>query len=103
MTDQREEKEPGLAEHVVDSLLDTVRGWIATIGGLAGGAGAGMAIWQGRAGTVPGVICLVLGVCTLVAAFFGLRDRDLGGWAGAFIAVVLGIATFVMFLVALGA
>jgi hypothetical protein len=33
----------------------------------------------------------------LVAAFFGMRDRDLGGWAGAIIALILGIATFIAF------
>ncbi|WP_291415581.1 hypothetical protein [Actinophytocola sp.] len=38
----------------------------------------------------------------LVAAFFGMRDRDLGGWAGAVIALVLGIATFVAFGLATG-
>jgi len=32
-----------------------------------------------------------------VAAFFGIRDRDLGGWAGAVIAPILGLATFVAF------
>jgi hypothetical protein len=52
-------------------------------------------IWQGGVGSVPGIVCLVLAVCALVAAFFGMRDRDLGGWAGAIIALILGIATFV--------
>lgn len=46
---------------------------------------------------MPGVVCLVLAAGGLVAAFFGMRDRDLGGWAGALIALVLGVATFVAF------
>jgi hypothetical protein len=54
-------------------------------------------LWQGKAGSVPGVICLVLGGAGLVTAFFGMRDRDLGGWAGAVSALVLGLATFVAF------
>jgi hypothetical protein len=32
---------------------------------------------------------------TFPDVFFGMRDRDLGGWAGAVIALILGIATFV--------
>ena len=79
-----------------------MRSWIAVLGGLFGGTGGGLLIWQGAVGSVPGVICLFLAVCTLVAAFFGMRDRDLGGWAGAFIALVLGIATFIVFLAAAG-
>jgi hypothetical protein len=31
-----------------------------------------------------------------------MRDRDLGGWAGAVIALILGIATFVAFGLATG-
>ena len=93
---------PGLGEVIARSLLDGIREWTAVIGGLAAGLGGGLLIWQGAVGSVPGVICLVLAVSTLVAAFFGMRDRDLGGWAGAFIAFVLGIATFIVFLVAAG-
>lgn len=74
-----------------------MREWIAIIGGL----GAGLLIWQGRVGSVPGVACLVLAAGAFVAAFFGMRDRDLGGWASALIALVLGIATFVAFVLAL--
>jgi hypothetical protein len=95
-----ENRELGLGEVVAHSLLDGVREWAAVIGGLAGGLGGGLLIWQGAVGSVPGVICLFLAACTLVAAYFGLRDGDLGGWAGAFIALVLGIATFIVFLVA---
>lgn len=84
------------------ALLDSVREWVAVIGGLGAGLGAGLLIWQGGAGSVPGVVCLVLAVSALVAAFFGMRDRDLGGWAGAVIALVLGIATFVAFGLATG-
>jgi hypothetical protein len=84
-----------LGKAVGGSLLDSVREWIAIIGGLGAGLGAGLLIWQGGVGSVPGVVCLVLAVCALVAAFFGMRDRDVGGWAGAFIALILGIATFV--------
>jgi hypothetical protein len=78
-------------------LLDWVREWVAVIGGLGSGLGAGLLLWQGKAGSVPGVICLVLGGAGLVTAFFGMRDRDLGGWAGAVSALVLGLATFVAF------
>lgn len=46
---------------------------------------------------VPGVLCIVLGAGGLVAAYFGMRDRDLGGGAGAVIALILGLATFVAF------
>jgi hypothetical protein len=91
------------AKDAGDALLDSVRGWITVIGGLGAGLGAGLLIWQGRAGSVAGVVCLVLAACTLVAAFFGLRDRDLGGWAGAVIALILGLATFVTFVLALDA
>ncbi|HEV7648481.1 MAG TPA: hypothetical protein VGP26_09995 [Actinophytocola sp.] len=84
------------------ALLDGVREWVAIIGGLGGGLGAGLLIWQGGAGSVPGVVCLVLAVGALVAAFFGMRDRDAGGWAGALIAIVLGVACFVAFGLATG-
>lgn len=77
-----------------DALVDSVREWIAIV--------AGLLIWQGGVGTVPGIVCLVLAACGLTAAFFGMRDRDLGGWAGAVIAPVLGIATFVAFGLATG-
>lgn len=77
------------------ALLDSVREWTAIIGGLGAGLGTGLLIWQGGAGSIPGVVCLVLAAGALVAAFFGMRDRDLGGWAGAIIALILGIATFV--------
>lgn len=80
-----------------DALLDGIREWIAIIGGLGAGLGAGLLLFQGAAGSTAGIVCLVLAVCALVAAFFGMRDRDLGGWAGAVIALVLGIATFVAF------
>jgi hypothetical protein len=78
-------------------MLDGVREWVAVIGGLGSGLGAGLLLWQGLAGSVPGVLCLVLGAGGLVAAFFGMRDRDLGGWAGAVIALILGLAAFVAF------
>lgn len=84
------------------ALLDGVREWVAIIGGLGGGLAAGLLIWQGGAASVPGVVCLVLAVGALVAAFFGMRDRDAGGWAGAVIAIVLGIAAFVAFGLATG-
>lgn len=84
------------------ALLDSVREWIAILGGLGAGLGAGLLIWQGAVGTAPGIVCLVLAACALVAAFFGMRDRDLGGWAGAVIALVLGIATFIAFGLATG-
>jgi hypothetical protein len=77
------------------ALLDSVREWVAILGGIGGGLGAGLLIWQGGVGSVPGIVCLVLAVCALVAAFFGIRDRNLGAWAGALIALVLGIGTFV--------
>lgn len=64
--------------------------------------GRASVLWQGGAGSVPGVLCLVLAAVGLVAAFFGMRDRDVGGWAGAVIALVLGIATFVAFGLATG-
>jgi hypothetical protein len=84
------------------AMLDSIREWIAIIGGVGAGLGAGLLIWQGGAGSAPGIVCLVLAVGALVAAFFGMRDRDLGGWAGAFIALVLGIAAFVAFGLATG-
>lgn len=84
-----------LGKAVGDALIDSVREWTAIIGGLGAGLGTGLLIWQGEVGSVPGIVCLVLAVGALVAAFFGMRDRDLGGWAGALIALVLGIATFV--------
>lgn len=84
------------------ALLDSVREWVAIIGGIGAGIGAGLLIWQGGVGSAAGIVCLVLAVGALVAAFFGMRDRDLGGWAGAFIALVLGIATFVAFGLATG-
>lgn len=84
------------------ALLDSVREWTAIIGGLGAGLGAGLLIWQGGVGSVPGIVCLVLAMGGFVAAFFGMRDRDLGGWAGAIIALVLGIATFVAFGLATG-
>jgi hypothetical protein len=84
------------------ALLDSVREWIAIIGGLGAGVGAGLLIWQGGAASVPGIVCLVLAVGALVAAFFGMRDRDLGGWAAAIIALMLGIGTFVAFGLATG-
>jgi hypothetical protein len=84
------------------ALLDGVREWIAVIGGLGAGLGAGLLIWQGGLGSAPGIVCLALAVSGLVAAFFGMRDRDLGGWAGAVIALILGIATFVAFGLATG-
>jgi hypothetical protein len=84
------------------ALLDSVREWVAIIGGLAGGASAGLLIWQGGAGTVPGVVCLVLAVGALVAAFFGMRDRDAGGWAAALIAILVGVGAFVAFGLAVG-
>lgn len=67
------------------------------LGGLGAGLGAGCCC--GRAGRAarPGIICLVLAAGALVAAFFGMRDRDLGGWAAAVIAFIRGIATFVAF------
>jgi len=77
------------------ALVDSVREWIAVIGGLGAGLAAGLLLWQGKAVSVPGVVCLVLAICALVAAFFGMRDRDLGGWSGAVIALILGIAAFV--------
>jgi hypothetical protein len=80
-----------------DALLDGVREWIALIGGLGAGLGVGLLIWQGGVGSVPGIVCLVLAAGAFVAAFFGMRDRDLGGWAGSVVALVLGIATFVAF------
>lgn len=89
-------------EAVGRALLDGVREWTAVIGGLGGGLGGGLLIWQGGAGSVAGVVCLVLAAGALVAGFFGVRDRDLGGWAGAFIALVLGIAAFVAFGLATG-
>lgn len=73
------------------ALPDSVREWIAIIGGLGAGLGAGLLIWQGGVGSISGIVCLILAV----AAFFGMRDRDLGGWAGSLIALMLGIATFV--------
>jgi hypothetical protein len=91
-----------LGKAVGGSLLDSVREWIAIIGGLGAGLGAGLLIWQGGVGSAPGVVCLVLALCALMAAFFGMRDRDLGGWAGAIIALILGIATFVAFGLATG-
>ncbi|HEX6359171.1 hypothetical protein [Actinophytocola sp.] len=84
------------------ALVDGVREWTAIIGGLGAGLGAGLLIWQGGAGSIPGIVCLVLAAGGLVAAFFGMRDRDLGGWAGAIIALILGIATFVAFGLATG-
>ena len=84
------------------ALLDGVREWVAIIGGLGGGLSGGLLIWQGGAAGVPGVVCLVLAVGALVAAFFGMRDRDAGGWAGAVIAIVLGIGSFVAFGLATG-
>jgi hypothetical protein len=84
------------------SLLDSVREWLAVIGGIGAGLGAGLLIWQGGIGSVPGVLCLVFALGALVAAFFGMRDRDLGGWAGAVSALILGIATFVAFGLATG-
>jgi hypothetical protein len=77
------------------ALLDRVREWIAIIGGL----GAGLLIRQGGGGSVPGIGCLVLAAGALVAAFFGMRDRDVGGRAGA---LTLGIATVVAFGLATG-
>jgi hypothetical protein len=91
-----------LGKEFGDRLLDTVREWIAIIGGLGSGGGIAVLFWNGDVTSVPGILCLVLGVCTFVAAFFGMRDRDLGGWAGAFIAFVLGIATFILSLAATG-
>lgn len=85
-----------------DALLDSVREWIAIIGGLGAGLGVGLLIWQGGVGSVAGIVCLVLAAGGLVAAFFGMRDRDVGGWAGAIIALMLGIATFVAFGLATG-
>jgi hypothetical protein len=84
------------------ALLDSVREWTAIIGGLGAGLGAGLLIWQGGVGSVPGIVCLVLAAGGFVAAFFGMRDRDLGGWAGAIIALVLAVATFVAFGLATG-
>lgn len=79
------------------ALLDRLREWVAIIGGLGSGFGAGLLLFQGKAGSWPGVVCLILAAGGLVAAFFGMRDRDAGGWAAAFIALVLGIAAFVAF------
>jgi hypothetical protein len=64
--------------------------------------GAGLLIAQGAAGRAPGIVCLVLAAGALVAAFFGMRDRDLGGWAGAVIALILGAGAFVAFGLATG-
>ena len=86
-----------LGKDAASHLVDRVREWIAIIGGLGAGLGAGLLLWQGRAGSAPGIICLVLAVGALVAAFFGMCDRDLGGWAAAVIAFILGIAAFVAF------
>ncbi|HEY0451743.1 hypothetical protein [Actinophytocola sp.] len=85
---------------VAGALVESVREWTAIIGGLGSGLGAGLLLWQGQAGSVPGVVCLVLAAGGLVAAFFGMRDRDLGGWAAAVIALVLGFAAFVAFALA---
>jgi hypothetical protein len=86
-----------LGKDAANALVESVREWIAIIGGLGAGLGAGLLLWQGKAGSVPGIICLVLAAGALVAAFFGMRDRDLGGWAAAVIAFILGIAAFVAF------
>jgi len=86
-----------LGNDAANALVESVREWIAIIGGLGAGLGAGLLLWQRRAGSAPGIICLVLAAGGLVAAFFGMRDRDLGGWAAAVIAFILGIAAFVAF------
>lgn len=83
-----------------DGIIDRIREWIAVLGALGGGLGAGLLLYEGKAGSVPGVVCLVLAVGALVAAVFGLRDRDIGAWAAAVIAVIVGIAAFVMFTLA---
>lgn len=87
---------------LAEVLLDRVREWIAIIGALGGGGGIAVLFWQGDVTSVPGILCLVLGVCAFVAAVFGLRDRDLGAWAGVLIAFVLGVATFILSLAATG-
>ena len=84
------------------ALLDGVREWIAIIGGLGGGLERWAVDLAGRGRQRAGVVCLVLAVAALVAAFFGMRDRDAGGWAGAMIAIVLGVAAFVAFGLATG-
>lgn len=107
MTEKRPDDETGPErsplKQEADDLLDTLRWWVAGAGGLGGAAGGAALIVRGEVGTVPGIGCLVLAACSVVAAFFGARDRDLGGWAGAFTALVLGIAALVLFLAALGA
>jgi hypothetical protein len=79
------------------ALLDSVREWIAVLGGLGSGLSAGLLIWQGRAGSVPGNVCLVVAAGAFVAAFFGMRDPDAGGWTGALVAILLGLGAFVAF------
>jgi hypothetical protein len=49
------------------ALLDGVREWTAIIGGLGAGLGAGLLIWQGGVGRIPGVVCLILAAGALVA------------------------------------
>lgn len=51
-----------LGKAVGDALIDSVREWTAIIGGLGAGLGAGLLIWQGEVGSVPGIVCLVLAV-----------------------------------------
>ena len=45
------------------AMLDGVREWVAVIGGLGAGLAAGLVIWQGGAGSVPGI----LGIAAFVA------------------------------------
>lgn len=102
------------------ALLDSVREWTAVLGGL----GAGLLINRVRlAGGVPRHVrshpseqgsgragwARFSGSCAWYwpwprrpRRFCGVRDRDLGGWAAAVIALVLGIATFVAFGLAAG-